>query len=59
MAVLGLHGLPASRFLTTTDHEERVLLQATAKRAEDLHAIHQRNLAVLIVSELGKALRRG
>jgi hypothetical protein len=58
-AVLGLHGLPALRFLTTTDHEEHLMLQAVARRAEELHQIHQRNLAELIVWRLAKAMRRG
>jgi hypothetical protein len=58
-AALALHGLPAIRFLTTPDPEERLVLIALAKRCVELRAVEQRNLAVQIVNTLGKALKRG
>jgi hypothetical protein len=58
-AVLALHGLPALRFLTTHDPEERLMLLALARRAAALDEVRQRNLAAHIVNALGKAFRRG
>jgi hypothetical protein len=55
MAVLGL---PAMRFLTTRDREERLLLLAVAERAVHVHDVMMRNLAVHIVNTYAKA-RRG
>lgn len=58
-AVLALHGLPALRFLKTTDDEERLFLTALGRRAVELHDIEQKNLAAYIVNSLGKAMKRG
>jgi hypothetical protein len=58
-AVLAMHGLPALRFLTTDDPEERLILMALAKRAAQLRELEQKNLAVHVVNALGKAMRRG
>jgi hypothetical protein len=55
MAVLGL---PAWRYLTTRDREERLLLLALAERAVHVYDVLQRNLAVHIVSTYAKAQRR-
>jgi len=55
--VLALHGLPALRYLKTSDPDERYMLVAIAQRAEELDMIRQRNLAQLIVNALAKALR--
>jgi hypothetical protein len=55
--VLALHGLPALRFLRTTDHEERLMLLALARRAAELDETRQRNLATHIVNALAKAIR--
>lgn len=56
--MLALHGLPALRFLTTTDHEERLMLQALAQRAAALDNQRQQNLARHIVYELAQAMKR-
>ena len=53
-----MNGLPALRFLTTTDDEERLMLQAIAHRAVALRDIDQRNLAAHVVNTLAKAVRR-
>jgi len=55
MAVLGL---PALRFLTTRDREERLLLLAIAERAAVIHDTQQRNLAAHIITTYAKAQRR-
>jgi len=55
MAVLGL---PAMRFLTTDDREERLLLLALAERAAHVADVMQRNLAVHVVNAYAKASRR-
>lgn len=57
--MLALHGLPALRFLTTTDDEERLMLTALAHRAAQLRVVEQHNLAVQVVNALAKAARRG
>ena len=54
MAVLGL---PAWRYLTTDDREERLLLRALAERALHVRDVLDRNLAVHIVNTYGKARR--
>jgi hypothetical protein len=56
--MLGLYGLPALRFLTTDDQEERLMLTALANRCLELDDIRQQNLAVKIINELGRAWPR-
>jgi len=56
--VLALFGLPAIRFLTTRDADERLILIALAQRAAQLDDVRQTNLARHIVHELGRAMRR-
>ena len=56
---MALHGLPALRYLTTTDREERLMLLAIAKRADQLAELHRHNLAVEIVNLYVKVRRRG
>lgn len=58
--MLGLlgHGAAAQRFLETADADERLTLVALAEAGIALDAIRQRNQAVLIVNELGKAMRK-
>jgi hypothetical protein len=58
-ALASLYGLPAWKFLTTTDPEERLILSAIVKRADELVEIQQRSLAAHIVNTYGKARRRG
>jgi hypothetical protein len=58
-AVLALHGLPALRFLETTDPEERLMLIAIARRAQQLDDVRSHNLATNIVNTLAKSMRRG
>jgi hypothetical protein len=58
-ATLALRGLPALRYLTTQNDHERVTLMAVAVRAQKLHEIDQRNLAIAIIDTLAKAMRRG
>jgi hypothetical protein len=55
--VLALHGLPALRFLHTSDPEERLMLLALARRAVELDDARQHNLANHIVNALAKAIR--
>lgn len=50
-------GLPVERFLDTTDSEERLVLQALARKAFELTSTLQRNQATLVVNALAKALR--
>jgi hypothetical protein len=57
--VLALHGLPALRYLTTRDREERLMLIALARRAQQLDDVRQHNLAQHIVNALAKSMRRG
>jgi len=54
MAVLGL---PAMRYLTTDDRDERLLLHALAERAVHVYDLMQRNLAAHIVNNYVKARR--
>lgn len=54
MAVLGL---PAWRFLTTDDREERLLLLAVAEKSLRLHNVMMQNLAVRIGTVIAKAMR--
>jgi hypothetical protein len=56
--VLALYGLPAWRFLTTNDREERLMLVALAQRAAQLDDVRQLNLARHVVNELAKAMKR-
>ena len=58
-AILALLGLPALTYLTTEDPVERLVLAAVAERAQEIHDLNQRNLAVHVVNTLGKALRHG
>jgi hypothetical protein len=55
---MALYGLPALRFLSTTDPEERFILLALTQRAAELRDIEQRNLAAHVVNALSKAMRR-
>jgi len=57
-ATLALHGLPALRYLHTTDHEERLMLLALANRVVEIDNLRQRNLAQHIIHELASALKR-
>lgn len=57
-ATMAVLGLPAMRFLTTRDREERLLLLALADRVLRVHDRLQRQLAVHIVNAYAKA-RRG
>lgn len=56
-ATLALLGLPALRYLNTDDEEERLLLNAVALRAAELHDQMQHNLATHIVNAIAKAMR--
>lgn len=56
--MLALRGLPALQFLTTTDPDERLMLIALARRAQQLHEVDQTNLAVLVVNTLAKAMKK-
>lgn len=56
--MLALYGLPALRFLYTTDHEVRLMLTALAQRAVALDDVRQQNQARHVVNELAKAMRR-
>ncbi len=58
-AALALLGLPAWLFLTTRDPEERIILTAVARRAQEMLDVQQQNLAVHIVNNYVKARRRG
>ena len=55
--MLGLLGLPVERFLTTTNHEERLLMYAIAVRGSKLLTTIQKNQAALVVQALAKAIR--
>ena len=57
-ATMAILGLPAMRFLTTDDREERLLLLALAERAVRIYDLMQRNLAAHIVNAYAKAQRR-
>ena len=57
-ATMAVLGLPAMRFLTTDDREERLLLLALAKRAAHVYDLMQRNLATHVVNAYAKASRR-
>jgi hypothetical protein len=56
-ATMALLGLPALRYLTTADREERLLLQALTERAVRVYDTFQRNLAAHIVNTYAKAQR--
>jgi hypothetical protein len=56
-AAMAVMGLPAMRFLTTEDREERLLLLALANRAARVYDLLQRNLAVHIVNAYAKVRR--
>jgi hypothetical protein len=56
MAVLGL---PALRFVTTTNEEERIVMLAIARRAQHVLGIVQENQAAAVVNALAKATKRG
>ncbi len=56
-ATLGLLGVPASRYIDSTDPDERLLLRAIARRAMQLDEVRQRNQATLTINALGKAMR--
>ena len=51
--MLALYGLPAMRFLKTSDREERLMLAAVAKRALQLKEDEHKNLASHIARALG------
>jgi hypothetical protein len=51
-------GLPAWRYATTTDPDERMLLAAAARRGLELTDNLQHNLAAHVVNTLAKAWRR-
>jgi hypothetical protein len=57
-ATMAVLGLPAWRFLTTKDREEKLLLLALTNRAVHVHDVMMRNLAVHIVNTYLKARRR-
>jgi hypothetical protein len=54
-AVLALLGLPALRYLETTDPEERLILNALAHRAEKEFDRLQHNQAAKIVNAMIKS----
>jgi hypothetical protein len=56
-AAMALYGLPALRFLETTDDGERLLLLAMTRRAAELRDVELRNLATYVVNALAKAMR--
>jgi hypothetical protein len=58
VATLALLGLPAWRYATSRDPDERLLLKAAARRALELQDSLQRNLAVHIVNTYTKSQRR-
>lgn len=54
-ATLGVLGLPAGRYLTTTDDDERLMLRALAVKAGRIVDLLQRNQAVHIANAMVKA----
>lgn len=54
-AALAVFGLPVERYLTTTDHDEAVVLAAIARQCEKLVLRLQQRQAVLIVNAMVKA----
>jgi len=56
-ATMAVLGLPAWRYLTTPDREERLLLLALAERAVHVHDVMARNIAAHIVNTYAKARR--
>jgi len=54
-----MHGLPGLRYLNTRDPDERLLFAALARSAWQIRDLMHQNLAIHIVNELGKAMRRG
>lgn len=58
-AAMAVFGLPAYRYLTTDDPEERMILYAVARRADALIDAMQRNLAAHIVNNYVRVRRRG
>lgn len=57
--MLALVGLPAWRYLTTSDQDERTVLAVIARRSSELLDAQQRNLAAHIVNNYVKVRRRG
>jgi len=55
--MLAILGLPAMRYLTTPDREERLLYHALAEAGTRLYDTLQRNLAAHIVNTYAKARR--
>jgi hypothetical protein len=58
-ATLAVLGLPAERFLLTTDSDERLVLAALAKHAQKLLDTMQRNQAIHIANAMVKARLHG
>lgn len=58
-AALAVLGLPAERFLTLADHEERLVLGAVAAKAWRLVDTLQRNQATHIANAMVKAKLHG
>jgi hypothetical protein len=56
-ATLAVLGLPVERYLTTIDHDERLVLAAIARKAFELTNTLQRNQAAHVVNALAKAMR--
>jgi hypothetical protein len=56
-AAMAVLGLPAMRFLETTDHDERLLLASLLEQAARYQDNLARNLAVHIVNAYAKARR--
>jgi len=54
-AQLAVFGLPAERFLTTADHEERLVLAALARKADRLLDTLQRRQGVHVANAMVKA----
>ena len=56
-AHLALYGLPAMRYLKTRDREERLLLSAVCKRAQEIREHELKALASFIAAAMsGKRL---
>lgn len=54
-AHIAMAGLDASRFLTTGDRYERLIMQRAAARVAELQELRDENLATRIINRLGEA----
>lgn len=56
-ATLAVLGLPAERYLTTADPDERIVLRALARKAVEIVATLQQNQAILIANAIARSQR--